>query len=148
MAITRRITPTISTGAYADGDVIGGELSIAVDIGIAGFLNYITILDKDGESAPIDFFFFATNLDGTYTDNAAFALDSADEDKLLFVLTVVAADYVAVGADSLATVSPSIPLGLSPSVAGDNDLVAVGVIRAIHTFTATTDLQLTFGVSK
>lgn len=148
MAITRRLTPTISTGAYADGDVIGGELSIAVDIGISGFLNYITIFDKDGEAAPIDFYFFTTSLDGTYTDNGAFALDSSDEDKLLFVITVVAGDYTAAGADSIATVSPSIPLGLSPSVAGDNDLVAVAVIRAIHTFTAITDLQFTFGVSK
>jgi len=148
MAITRRIIPTISTGAYADGDVIGGELSIAVDIGISGFLNYITIFDKDGKDAPIDFFFFKTSLDGTYTDNVAFALDSDDEDKLLFVVTIVAADYVAAGADSVVTVSPSIPLGIAPSVAGDNDLVAVGVIRAIHTFTAATDLQITFGISK
>lgn len=144
--IVYSVTPTISAGAaYADGDVIGGKMTILRALGQAGMLNHLSVYDADGEGVQLDFFFFSSDLSGTYTDNAAFTIDAADISKWIGVVSVATGDYFAANADTVATVSP-IDLVLNSGIEGNEDLFCVCVIRSITTFTAITDLRFDFGI--
>ena len=129
---------TISTSAYSTGDVIGGE--IAIPATNPGLLTAITVYDADGEGVQLDFFFFGDDLVGTYTDNAAFAVDASDMPKLIGVCSIATTDYLAAGSDKAGTVTPvNVPVK-----SGGTWLVIV--IRSTTTYTATTDLRLTLSV--
>lgn len=139
----QQITPVISTSAYASGDVVGTAGYYRVDgtNNQKGLITQVNVVDSDGESAPLDFFFFNAAPEGTYTDNAAFALAAADLDKRLGYKSVVASDYAAMGADSMATASP-VNIILPPC----ESLYIIVVIRDAHTFTATSDLRFDIGI--
>lgn len=138
------VTPTISTGAYASGDVIGGIMTVEGALGMRGLLVHIGVFDADGEGVQLDFFLFKAALTGTYTDNAAFAIDAADQDNWIGVTSIYASDYVAAGADKVATKEP-INIVLERGANGVTALDVVCVIRSATTFTTTSDLRFDFG---
>lgn len=139
------VSPTISTSAYSTGDVVGGILTIKKALSRECLLTHISVFDDDGEGVQLDFFFFNAALTGTYTDNAAFAIDAADKSKWIGCTSVLAADYLAAGSDKVITKSP-INLDINFGANGDRNLYAVCVIRSTTTYTATTDLRFDFGV--
>jgi hypothetical protein len=143
--IVYTVNPTISTGAYGTGDVIGGKLTISKALSQSGMLNHISVYDDDGEGVQLDFFFFAEDLTGTYTDNAAFTIAAADIPKWIGVASVATGDYFAANADKVATKTP-IDIVLNSGIEGNEDLFCVCVIRSTTTFTATTDLRFDFGI--
>lgn len=136
------IIPVADTSAYVSGDVIDGPQTL-VGIGASHrLLTDIVIVDQDGEKAAIDFFFFNALPTGTYTDNAAFAVDSADYAKLIGVVSVVAGDYVDAGSDAIAQKTP-INLEINPTA--DDNLYFIPVVRGTPTYAAATDLRFDFG---
>lgn len=137
MAIIKN-TPTISTSAYSDGDVIGG--AIELDGFNAGLLTVISVYDADGEGVQLDFFLFRGALTGTYTDNAAFAPDAGDIDQFIGVTSIETGDYLAAGSDKAGSKEP-VNIMLPSAVVS-----VVMVIRSATTFTATNDLRLTFHI--
>ena len=140
------VTPTISAAsAYADGDIIGGKLTIQFALSTTGLLTHIVVYDDDGKGAQLDFFFFNSDLSGTYTDNAAFAIDAADKSKYIGYATVSTTDYIDAGADKVGQKTP-INLSLDWGLQENEDLFVVTVIRSIQTFTAIDDLRFDFGV--
>lgn len=139
---TLSITPTVDTSIYASGDVIDGILTLTGIGASHRFLNHIVIVDQDGEKVQIDFFFFNALPTGTYTDNAAFAIDSADYSKLIGSESVFTSDYVDAGSDAIAKHEP-INLEINPTA--DDNLYVIPVVRAAPTFAAATDLRFDFG---
>lgn len=139
---TLPITPTVDTSAYATGDVIDG-IQTLTGIGASHrFLTHIVIVDQDGEKVQIDFFFFNALPTGTYTDNDAFAVNSADYSKWIGTVEVTAGLYVDAGSDAMATKTP-INLEINPT-ANDN-LYVIPVVRGAPTYAAATDLRFDFG---
>lgn len=131
-------TPTISTSAYATGDVIGGKVEIS---GFnASSLVTLSVYDADGEGVQLDFFFFDGTLSGTYTDNGAFSIASADIDKWFGVVSVATTDYIAAGSDKVAS-KRSVNFKLPSDI-----VTVITVIRSTTTFTATTDLRYSFHI--
>lgn len=131
-------TPTISTSAYATGDVIGGKVEIS---GFnANTLMTLSVYDDDGEGVQLDFFFFNGTLSGTYTDNAAFSIAAADKDKWFGVVSIATSDYIAAGSDKVASKR-------SANLKIPSDIVTViTVIRSTTTFTTTSDLLYKFHI--
>ena len=139
---TISITPVADTSIYASGDVIDGILTLTGIGARHSFLTDIVIVDQDNEQVQIDFFFFKALPTGTYTDNAAFAVDSADYSKLIGVVEVTAGLYVDAGSDAIAQKSP-INLEINPTA--DDNLYVIPVVRGAPTYAAATDLRFDFG---
>lgn len=80
-------TPTISTSAYASGDVIGASyLTFQNAVGENGSMGTALtakLFDFDGQDAEIDLLLFKAPPTSTLTDNAALALNEADTLNLL-----------------------------------------------------------------
>ena len=140
-----QITPVISTSAYSTGDVIGDKMVLKGAAARNGLITNLTIWDADGEKDQLDFFLFSGTLTGTYTDNAAFAVDAADSSKLFGVISVAASDYVDAGSDAVAT-KRDIATSIRPNNSGTSDITVIAVIRATTTYTSTSDLRFEFGV--
>lgn len=101
-AVVVRPTTVVDTAAYVDGDCVGGIISIANFFTSGGGKAEITgmeITELGGQKPPILFSFYrATPAGGTYTDNAALALDASDvADRTGTPIIVVAGDYSALG---------------------------------------------------
>lgn len=136
------VTPVISTGAYSALDQIGGiqTLTDATEkFNYAVRLNAITIIDKDKESAGINFYFFDELPTVASVDNGALDITDAEmADKCVGRFAVAAADYTNLNASSMATAK----------VAGDGLLLTtkssvlyvVAQTIATPTYTAVNDL--------
>ena len=137
-------TPVITGGAYLAGDILGGDFSIPGALNNRGLFTHISIFDDAGIKAQIDFFIFDAPLTGTYTDNAAFAIDAADKVNCRGVISVLASDYADAGSDAMATTSDLPNLMLNRT--SDGGLYVVPVLPSAATYVATTDLRFEFGL--
>ncbi len=85
---------TLSTDAYADGDVLAAtqEVENAVSIkGGSGVIQSIVVQDDDDQAGILDLIFFDANT-SIGTENAAISM--TDNDTITGIQEVVAADYV------------------------------------------------------
>lgn len=125
------------TGAYANGDAIGGGGSLLTPLldTQGGFVDGLVVLDVSNQKAPFDILFFASTPATTFTDNAAVSLDAADHLNYLGKVSVAASDYTTYGTVATATLRnlrlPVYPgatmrYGIvcrgTPTYAGANDL--------------------------
>lgn len=96
---TNEVVPTITmdTAAYADGDTMGGKITItdfARRVGGSGNISRLQLRTKLTLASTIFVHIFRENPSAsTFTDNAAMVLNSADEAKLIDTITVLAADW-------------------------------------------------------
>ena len=141
------VTPTISTSAYADGDQVGGLMTLTLPAKTIGkwdgvLLGSIKITDQDGQNAPLDFLFYNASVT-LQSDNAAASLSAADIVKHVGNKSVTADDYAAVSAMSVATKEVVIPM---KPLDGSTDAVIYASIisRGTPTYTDTDHLQVTF----
>lgn len=143
------VRPTISTAAYASGDVIGGLITltdVVNAIGFGGFVHSITVIDESAQNAAMYFSFFSGEpLASTLTDNAAPVIDGADRDKLLGLVAVAGADYFPMGAGlSMASVrGAGLTFQVGPT---DKALYAVCISAGTPTYAGTNDLIFRFGL--
>lgn len=136
-------TPVITGGAYSAGDILGGDFSITGALNERGLVTHISVFDDAKIKAQIDFFIFDAALTGTYTDNAAFAIDAADKANCRGVISVLASDYADAGADAMAT---SNPVNLYLNRVSGGTLYIVPVLPSAATYVATSDLRFEFGL--
>ena len=146
-----QVTPTISTGIYASGDVIGTLQTITgagrapISGGFAsGIIQSITVFDKtQAQRAAIDLLFF----DRTVTvaaDNAAVAMSDADMANCLGVVSIGPYNTAFPGTP-LNSISTLINVGLPFVLTADGtSLFAVAVVRGTPTYTTTTDLIFSY----
>lgn len=143
-----KITPTLAVaGTYAANDQVGGLTTITNGVDSSGgqsILRSLVILDGAKQSLALDLFFFDQDPSLTSIDNGAFALLDADLlGKCLGVVSIVAADYAAVSASSVAT-KQLLSLVLQ-AAATKKDLYCVLVTRGAPTY-ADGDLKIILGL--
>jgi hypothetical protein len=137
------VTPVVSAAsAYSALDQIGGiqTLSNAVEKWEHSVrLNAITVVDKDKESAAINFYFFDELPTVASVDNGALDITDAEmADKCIGRAAIAAADYTVLSGSTLGTVK----------IAGDglllctktSTLYVVAQTVATPTYTAVDDL--------
>ena len=146
-----RPTLSLSTAAYAQNDVVGGEVSLTSltrDIAKGAVINSINAWFADGFTPELDFLFFETDLTGgTYTDNGALTLSTTDTDNWLSIETMETTNWrtiVTGGAnDTFCTLR-----GLGIPVKGDGvvDLRMLIVTKTAFTLTATSRFRVSLGL--
>jgi len=116
----------VNTTAYADGDLVGGKITLTdiIPQSLGGILQSIELHDIDGQNAALILIIFDSNPSGsTLTNNSALTVVDADLPKVIGMVWVGAEDYEALATNSLACVKNlGIPL---KAVDGSGDLYAV-----------------------
>ena len=138
----KTLTPTISTGAYAAGDVMGALLTasdVARGAGKSIIVDNIRLIDRDQEMKPIDVILFKDSTGLTIAaDNGVYDPADADLDLILDVISITPSDYSNFNDNSIATRRN---IGGRYILTGD-DLYVLLVIRFAATYTATSDIKL------
>ena len=137
---TASATPTLDTGAYADGDLMGGKLTLTDLLGstFTGVIETIVLRDLAKQSLVCDVVFFNSNpTNTTFTDQAAFDVHDTDIDKIAGVVNLATASYRAFNDSSIVC---AFNVGLH-IVADSDDVYCCLVTRGAPTYGAS-DLKL------
>lgn len=141
------VTPTISTSAYADGDQLGGVLTLTNamdDIRDTGAVLSVTVIDKAKQNDPLDILIFDQSPTVASSDNAILDITDAEmADKFLGRIQVTADDYSELSACSVASVNG---IGLFIASRGSKNLYAILQSRGTPTYTSTSDLIVKIGI--
>jgi hypothetical protein len=135
-------TPTVTAGAYSSGYVVGGLISLSgatrTNSG-SGLIQTVEVTVKTALTAPYDVLFFDTQpTNGTYTDNAAFALNTSDAPFLVGVAH--SSDLIPGGTPQiLQAANLALPFKLSAS---NTTLYAIIVMRGAETLASTSAIGL------
>jgi hypothetical protein len=144
-----RVAPTVTAGAYAADDCMGGEMTLenaARNANTGGVLHAITMVAEDDSAdtwsaSDVEVMIFDTNPAGTYTDNIA--LDSSaltDADAFLLVGSFVLNTKIDLGNVTMLKAT-----GLShPYTCNGANLYAVAINRGATTPEAADSIQFTF----
>lgn len=146
---TRQVeaTPTISTSAYASGDLIGTKMTLtgATSASVPnGTIVSVELIDKDAEAANVEVVFFDANPSNTtFTDNAAFAPTDADAANIICVREVQKHFAFSTNGVSEAQNMAPCPFYLG----GTNTTIYAAIVsRGTPTYTSTSDLTLRVGI--
>ena len=149
--IVKQLRPIISTGIYASQDLIGVKLLFpsVVNVGdLGGFVHSLSIVDESDQKSAMNLILFSEDpTNTTFTDNAAFNIDSADTPKVLGFLPIAAGDYVSfAGPKAIATVRG---LGFSFDLASAViDLYGALVCGGTPTYAGTNDIIINLGMAQ
>ena len=136
------VSPAVTAGAYTAGQNVGTVSALANAVRVAagsGMVQLVQIADKAKQSAAIDVIFFNASPAGTYTDNTTCAPTAADLLTVVGVVSVLAGDYSAFSANSVASKGG---LGLSFKLPSGTSLYALMVARGTPTYASVSDVQL------
>lgn len=135
-SVTKTIPVLAAGGIYASGDVLGGLVSFngILDNNFkAGDIVGGIVSDSAGVTTDCSVYIFDANpTASTFTDNAAFAINSADLSKLAVVLTKVTA--LTVGSSKFLTFKTDLGLNV-PIQANSSTLYVVVVTNQTPTYT-------------
>lgn len=146
-------TPTVSTSIYASGDQVGTlmELQNAVDdsSGTATIVS-VSLHDKASQSSILQVLFFNDAPTVTSSDNAALNISDAEmAAKCIGHVSIVAADYFALSASSMACVrNVQLVVNSVKSATNTTGKSIWAIIRSggTPTYASTTDLVLSVGL--
>lgn len=148
-----QVTPTNDTSIYASGDQLGSlmQLTNAMDDSSGtGKLLSLSIHDKSSQSSVLQVFLFNDLPTVASADNAALNISDAEmAAKCIGHVSVVAADYFALSASSMACVrNINLVLNSVRSVTNPTGRSIWAIIRSggTPTYASTTDLVLSFGI--
>jgi hypothetical protein len=145
-AAIRWVNPgvSVSTTAYAAGDVVGGVLTLTNVLSptcFSSYLNSLMIIDRDNQKPNLSILLFNANpVNGAYSDNGPISL-AGDDTNL--VAQIDTDDFTWRTLNTKAALNAT-NLGRDVSGAGAN-LWAVIVTRGAATYTQTTNLVVKFG---
>lgn len=139
------VAPTVSIApTYTSGDLVGGKLTFANALrGIArhGTLQSVTLTDESGQLVDLDVVIFGEDPTGTtFTDNAAFTINTADMSKVLGVVHLY--DHTGIGAKGI---SEALALGMN-LISSTGTIYAAIIARGAPTYATTTALNLRLGI--
>jgi len=95
------LTPTVTAGAYVSGKSLGGLMTFSAFKNSArgsGIFNGFSVASKTGLTISATVYVFGTTPGTTCTDNTAFALATADQNKLVVPPFIISPSVVGVGA--------------------------------------------------
>lgn len=104
----KKVTPTITAGAYSANDVVGGLLEFPVDgTKDSGLIVRVQIVDAGNVKAACKLYLF-TEKPNVIVDNGAFAPNRAAQEAMLGPIPVAAADYVTINSIGRASHPPTV----------------------------------------
>lgn len=145
-------TPTVDTGAYASGDLIGGKLTFSnalrATVG-TGYLISAEIQDKSAVASDLDLVIFASDPSSTtFTDQAAFDPADADLSKVVTIISFGSTSRYAFNDNGVKYVgSIVLPLGKNAAPVSTT-LYGALVSRGTPTFAASGDVTVTLGIAQ
>ncbi len=137
------LTPTVTAGAYAAADAVGGLLTFANaarQSGGGGLINKVIILDDAGQDAELELWLFNASFTAM-ADNAPWAPSEADLRKLVAIIATTTGAWFAAGTPSAARVEVNQRYDLAGT-----SLFGQLVTRDTPTFAATDDVTVTIGL--
>lgn len=142
MIVSVAQTPTITaSSAYASGNAIGGLLTFAGVSGKCKILS-VNIIDAADQKAAMDLVLFKATFTPT-TDKSAISISDADALNFAAGVSIVAGDYIDIGAGAVASKS----LGfLAHTNASGTNLYGQLISRGTPTYGATSDLKVVLTV--
>lgn len=137
------VTPTIETGAYTAGDLVGGKQTISnafrAESG-SGLLQTIQVHDIGAEGKNLEIVFFTSNPSGTtFTENSAF--DPADTDLTKIVCPTTISSHSSFNDNGTST-AQNIGCVID---AGSPTIYAAAIVREAVTYDSTSALTFCFG---
>lgn len=142
-------TPTVDTGAYGTGELIGGKLTFSncLSHSRSGFITCVLLSDKAAQAVDLELVIFGSDPTGTtFTDQAAFDIADADLTKIQAIISLGSASRFAY-ADNGVKYLGSLALPLK-SAAGSGTIYGALVSRGTPTFAAASDVTVTLGISQ
>jgi hypothetical protein len=141
---------TCEAAAYADGDLIGGKITIPFAVlhpGAGGIIRRVVLACKSSQTTALDIVFFNGDPSSTtFTENGAIAIATADVAKIVGGFNVAATTgWIDVGTPSFAQ-SPANGIAFPFYIPNGTSLYAAIISRGAPTFAATTDLTLNLGI--
>lgn len=103
-----RVVPTVNTGGYSSGKIVGGVQTInpATGVSFSALLESICLKNLANTTPAFTIYFFDTTPTGSYTDGAslswASAAQAADFGKIIHTHTVATGDWIAAGSQATA----------------------------------------------
>jgi hypothetical protein len=147
-----KLTPTVTAGAYAANDTLGGEMTLTAAARASGgggtLMSIIMNAEDDGadlwQAGDVEVMIFDSNPAGTYTDNATLNSSSlTDADAFLLLGSFPLNEKSALGnITQLRATNINLPYVCS----GSANLFAVAINRGARQPEATDSLQFVFGV--
>lgn len=153
---TRCVTasPTVDTGgAYATGELIGGELTFSNllrgNVG-TGYIVSVTIADKAAQAVDLDVVISRSTLSGTtFTDQAAFDPADADLSKIIGVVNFGSSSRFAFSDNALKYVgSLALPVQSPAASSPSANVYGAIVARGAYTGASASDLAVTICASQ
>lgn len=138
----------VVSGTYATGEVLGTTSPIKCEVvrgkGVgSGILQSVIIKDLSAQNGILDVVIFDSNPTATtFTDNAALDVADADIDKIIGVVSIVAADYASFADNSVATKTG---IGL-PLLALTNDAVYIALVSRDAKTYVNNELSISLGI--
>lgn len=133
-----------TTPAYTAGDNVGGKITIADAVRVAGGvanLMGIQVLDRSNQKPVGSILIFdADPAAATITDNAAFVF-STDDLKVVATIPLASGDWVTIDSKAVANLAS---LNRVVKAAAGTTLYAAFVTTGTPTFVAATDMQMIF----
>lgn len=140
-------SPAVTAGAYAENDVIGVKMTLAGMARIAagsGIVQSIAVHCKTAQTGAMDLLLFMADPSAsTFTDNGALAVNAADFDKLIGVVSFGEDDWTSLGTPSIAQKQG---LSMPFKLPAGTSLYAVLVARSTPTLGSTSDITLAVNV--
>lgn len=136
-------TPTITAGAYAAGDAVGGLLTFADAARTGpggGVIKDMLILDDAGQDVAMELWLFREAFTAM-VDNAPWAPSEADLRKLIAIISTADGAWFAAGTPSAARVEASQRYDLTGT-----SMFGQVVNRGVPTFAATDDVTVIIGL--
>lgn len=158
-----QVTPTITAGAYTNGDVLGGQLTFANAArysGGSGRIKTITILDKtQAQRAPMGLALFDRSVT-VPADNAPFTISDADMANCLGVIDLPVGLYNTAWPGTPANSIMTLPNNTITTtinnatvlpydyVLNGTDLFVAVILRSAPTYTSTSDIVISLTVEQ
>lgn len=140
----KKVTPTITAGAYSANDVVGGLLEFPVDgTKDSGLIVRVQIVDAGNVKAACKLYLF-TEKPNVIADNAAFAPNRSALEAMLGPIAIAAADYTTINSIGRAS-SPTAPdsnLAVPFKLGYPGTLYGYLVCDATPTYLATNNLTI------
>lgn len=141
--LTLTATPTVTAGAYSDGDNVGGLMKLkatnpeSLPVGKFATIKAIIVADKGKQDISIDVILYSSNPSGTtFTDNAAQVIADADLGKIIHVENLTTYDDFS--ANSVAGA-----VSLDTVIEFTDGIYASLVTRGAPTYASTSDIIVT-----
>jgi hypothetical protein len=141
-------TLTVSTEAYSAGDVVGGLITIPLDVVRlmpCGFVDDVILLDADSVGASLSLYLF-NSAPTTIADQAAFAPVIADLQRMIGDTGITLGTYTTLNSLDRCRVKLSSSDALFGGPDNDGNLYAYLVAGATPTYTTASALRLGLGV--